>query len=257
MIVATWNVNSLKVRLEHLQQWVAEAKPDVVCLQETKCVDEQFPAEFLRSLGFEHLAYTGQKTYNGVAILSKLPIANVQVGFVATPPDEQRRLIRADVGGVRIFNAYVPNGQAIGSDKFAYKLNWLAQLRQELDAGADPSTPVLLCGDMNIAPGDRDVWDPFEAEGEILFHPHEKAALAHVLGFGLHDAYRHLKPDGKEYSWWDYRMLGFQKNRGFRIDHIFVSPPLLTRCREVVIWRHVRKWDKPSDHVPVAVRLDP
>jgi exodeoxyribonuclease-3 len=257
MIIATWNVNSLKVRLEHLERWVAEARPDVVCLQETKCVDEQFPVEALRAMGFPHLAFAGQKTYNGVAILSRLPIDGVEVGFRLGEPDEQKRLLRAEVGGIRIFNAYVPNGQAIGSEKFAYKMNFLQRLRAELDEDSAATRPVLLCGDMNIALTDRDVWDPFEAEGELLYHPQERDAIQQVLGFGLTDVYRRMNPTGKEFTWWDYRMLGFQKNRGFRIDHIFVTESLYARCREVTLWRPVRKWDKPSDHIPVSVRIDP
>ncbi len=256
MRIATWNVNSLKVRLEHLQKWAEEAKPDVVCLQETKCVDEQFPLDRVQSFGFPHVAFAGQKTYNGVAILSKYPIEDVKVGFQHGEPDAQLRLIQAKVQGVQLIDCYVPNGHEVGSEKFMYKLAWLARLREELIADFKPDQPLLLCGDLNIALTNKDVWDPFEAEGELLFHPQERAALGKVMEWGLADAYRKLKPDGKEFSWWDYRMLGFQKNRGFRIDHIFLTAPLLERCKDITLWRPVRKWEKPSDHIPVSVDLD-
>ena len=255
MILGTWNVNSLRVRLDHLGRWLGEAAPDVVCLQETKTVDAQFPADELRAMGYPHLAFAGQKTYNGVAILSKHPLEDVHLGFRVGEPDPQPRLIRATVAGIRIFGCYVPNGGEVGSDKFAYKLAWLARLRAELDADGGPDVPTLVCGDMNVALTDPDVWDPFSAEGQVLYHPDERAAVARVLDWGLADAYRALKPTGKEFSWWDYRMLGFQKNHGFRIDHVFASPPLLGRIDEVVLHRPVRKWDKPSDHIPVTVRV--
>jgi exodeoxyribonuclease-3 len=251
--VGTWNVNSLRVRLPHLQQWT-EQNPhvDVVCLQETKLEDDKFPADALREAGWIHQAFAGQKTYNGVAMLSKHPITDPALGFVATEPDEQPRLVRGTVQGVRIFGCYVPNGQRVGSPKFRYKLAWLRKLRAELDAEGDPGRELLVCGDFNIAPAEQDCWDPWEAENEILFHPLEHKALAHVTEFGLIDSLRQVKPTGQAFTWWDYRASGFRRNQGFRIDHVYVTPSLAARLTEVQTHRDTRGWDQPSDHAPVV-----
>lgn len=253
--IATWNVNSLRVRLEHLERWVALAQPDVVCLQETKIVDGRFPHAALAELGFEHRVIHGQKTYNGVAILSRHPIENAHAGFALGEPDPQTRLVRATVQGVHIWCCYVPNGSAIGSVKFSYKLDWLERLRAELDALGTPATPVVVCGDFNIAPADADVWDPFEAENALLFHPLEHRALSGVTDWGLHDALRVVHPTGQHFSWWDYRAAGFRRDRGYRIDQLWVSDALRDRVEAVQTFRDVRGWDKPSDHVPVQLTL--
>jgi exodeoxyribonuclease-3 len=255
MHIATWNVNSLKAREAHLLRWLSEASPDVVCLQETKLTDEQFPLAAIHAAGYPHVVFSGTKAYNGVAMLSKFPLTDVGFGFAVGEADPQPRLVKATVGGVRIFGCYVPNGQAVGSDKFAYKLAWLERLREEVTA-CDPGGDVIVCGDMNVALVDADVWDPFSCEGEVLYHPLEREAVRRLLAWGLVDSYRALKPDGKEFSWWDYRMLGFQKNHGFRIDHVFLTRSLMARCREITLWRPTRKWDKPSDHIPVSIRLE-
>lgn len=258
--LATWNVNSLKIRVDHLQKWTAEAQPDVLCLQELKCADEQVPVDALVAMGYPHVVFAGQKTYNGVAILSKRPLTDVRAGFAIGDPDPQSRLIRAtvDLGGrdLRVFCCYVPNGQAVGSDKFVYKLAWLDRLRAEIAGDGPPDRWLAVAGDMNVALDDASVWDPFGADGEVMYHPLERERIRAILDWGLVDSYRALKPDGREYTWWDYRMLGFQKNHGYRIDHVFLTKPLLERCREVAVARPVRKWDKPSDHVPLSVRLD-
>jgi exodeoxyribonuclease-3 len=256
MKVATWNTNSLRIRVEHLRRWLAETPVDVLCLQETKTPDESFPSQEITALGFPHQAIYGQKSYNGVAILSRQPITNVVKGFALGEPDPQTRLIRGTVNGVELVNVYVPNGNRVGSEKFQYKLAWLKRLRAELDHSHDPTSPLLLCGDINIAPADDDTWDPFEADGQILFHPHEHRALTQLTDWGLTDAFRHLYPTQQQFSWWDYRGGGFPRNHGFRIDHIYLSVPLLARCQGVVIERRLRGWEKPSDHVPVVATLD-
>lgn len=250
--IATWNVNSLKQRLDHLARWADASQVDVVCLQETKTVDAQFPESAVRAAGFEHIAFTGQKTYNGVAILSRRPLNDVVTDFtVGGEPDPQRRYIRATIDGVTVIGLYVPNGSEVGSEKFAYKLGWLKRLRDDLDATCDPTQPVLVCGDINIAPDDADVWDPFACEGKLLFTAAEKAALQHVLDFGLTDAFRVKNRFSQAFSWWDYRAMGFPRNHGLRIDHIFVTQPLLAQCTQVEIAREVRGWEQPSDHAPV------
>jgi exodeoxyribonuclease-3 len=250
--LATWNVNSLRVRLPHLERWVAAARPDVVCLQETKSEDAAFPLDAVQALGFPHVAFWGERTYNGVAILSRSPIDDVHRGLSDGGRDEQARLIAGVVDGVRVVNCYVPNGQEVGSEKFAYKLAWLEALRAFLDRWASPEGPLAVVGDFNIAPAEADVFDPFQCAGQLLFHPDEHARLASVLGFGLTDAFRAKQPFASQFTWWDYRARGFARNQGMRIDHVFVTAPLLARCTGVQIAREVRGWTQPSDHVPVT-----
>jgi len=254
--VATWNVNSLRVRLGHLERWLAEARPDVVCLQETKVVDDDFPVEAIRGFGYDHVCFWGEQTYNGVAILSKLPLTDIHLGIDDHEHDTQPRVAAATVAGVRIYTCYVPNGQAVGSPKFAYKLRWLDRLRMWIARDHTPDDAVLVCGDMNIAPDDLDTWDPFQTEGQLLCHPEERERLRRLLDWGLVDAWRELHPFTSEFTWWDYRRMGFERNHGLRIDHIFVTRPLFERTRDVTIWREVRGWDQPSDHVPVSIDLD-
>ena len=257
MHLATWNVNSIKARIDHLKQWSDEAKPDVVCLQELKTSDEKLYVPAFEAMGYAHHAIVGQKTYNGVAILSRLPLSDVVVGFRIGEPDPQSRLVRATVDGVRVFCCYVPNGAEVGSDKFAYKLAWLERLRAEVLADGLPDRDVAVCGDINVALDDLSVWDPFGMDGELLYHPLEREKIAALLAAGLVDSYRASKPEGKEYTWWDYRMLGFPKNHGLRIDHLFLSASLFARMQEITMWRPVRKWEKPSDHIPVSARFGP
>jgi exodeoxyribonuclease-3 len=255
MKIATWNVNSLRPRLEHVQSWVEAAQPDVLCLQETKVVDEDFPHAELEAMGFTHRLVWGQKTYNGVAILSRHPIEGGVRGFAHAPPDEQARIVRGTVQGVHIIDCYVPNGAPLATEKYTYKLDWLGRLRDELDAALDPATDVLLCGDLNIAPEDIDVHDPFEAEGQVLFTPPEKEALARIQAWGLVDAFRKKNPFAPEFSWWDYRGSAFRYNHGWRIDHILTTKSLFKRCRKIEIDRTPRGWDRPSDHTPVIATL--
>ncbi|HMV68160.1 MAG TPA: exodeoxyribonuclease III [Myxococcota bacterium] len=255
MDIATWNVNSLRPRLPQLAQWVAKAKPDVVCMQETKVVDDLFPHADLEAMGYVHRAVWGQKTYNGVAIVSRLPLEDVHAGFLDPEPDAQARLIRARVGGVLVIDVYVPNGAEPASDKYFYKLDWLARLRAELDRIAKPDEPVLLCGDMNIAPADADAYDPFETEGTILCTKPERDAFQALLSWGMVDGWRKKSPFATEFSWWSYQASSFRKNIGFRIDHALMTRSLMNRCRSVKIDREPRTWDKPSDHAPVVVSL--
>ncbi|MGC6516340.1 MAG: exodeoxyribonuclease III [Myxococcota bacterium] len=256
LTVATWNVNSLRPRLDHVKRWI-EARPiDVLCLQETKVVDELFPHADLEALGYTHRAVHGQKTYNGVAILSRYPLENVQHGFVDGEPDPQARILRATICGVRIIDCYVPNGAPMGTQKFTYKLKWYRRLRAELDAHEPRDQRLLLCGDMNVAPSDGDCHDPFEAEGKILFSEPERAALSHLTAWGMQDAYRKKNPFGGDFSWWDYRGNGFRYNQGFRIDHIYCSEALMKTCTAVDVDTTPRGWDRPSDHTPVVATFD-
>ena len=255
MKIATWNVNSLKVRLPHLLQWLEANPVDVLCLQETKLTNDKFPVAEINSAGYE-VVFSGQKTYNGVAILSRLPMTDV----VRNNPlfaDEQQRIISATIDGMRIVCAYVPNGQEVGSDKYAYKLAWLAALNQWLEQqlALFGEGGLAILGDYNIAPEDRDVHDPALWAGHIHCSDNERAALTGLLALGLADSFRLFEQPDKSYSWWDYRMLGFQKNKGLRIDHILLSAALAKRCTACDIDRAPRKWPQPSDHVPVTATL--
>jgi exodeoxyribonuclease-3 len=251
MRIATWNVNSLRVRLDILINWLKQDGPEVVCLQETKVTDDLFPVQALAEVGYQAV-FTGQKTYNGVALLSRLPMSEMVTALPAGPPEDEKRFIAATIGGLRVINVYVPNGQAVGSPKFHYKLAWLQCLQAFLEATYTPQDAVLLCGDFNVAPEARDVYDAEKVDGEILFHPEERAAFARLLEWGMRDTLRLHHSAGGLYSWWDYRALAFQRNLGFRIDHVLVTPPLAARCTAVTLERELRKLPKPSDHIPVV-----
>ena len=252
MKIATWNVNSLKVRLPHVLEWLAANRPDALCLQELKMEDKVFPVAELEAAGYQAV-FNGQKTYNGVAILSPhTPEAATRdiPGFA----DEQKRIIAATIGGVRVVSAYFPNGQAVGSDKFEYKLRWLAALTEWLRDEMKAHERLVLAGDFNIAPEDRDAHPDWKEE--IHVSPPERAAFTALTELGLADAYRLFDQPEKSYSWWDYRMLGFPKNRGLRIDHVFVTEPLVPRCKDAWIDREARKGKQPSDHAPVLAVID-
>lgn len=251
MKIATWNVNSVRSRLERLLSWLAKFEPDVVCLQELKVTDDAFPYEPIREAGY-HAAVCGQKTYNGVAILARAEPANVERGLGNDVDDPQARLIAADVAGVRVISAYVPNGQMVGSEKYTYKLDWLRRLKEYLEQRLQPSDPLILCGDFNVAPDDLDVANPEKWAGSVLCHQTVRDALEDVRSWGLTDVFRQHHPEGGIYSWWDYRMLGFPKNDGLRIDHIFATKPLAERCTGAEVDRDERKGQKPSDHAPVT-----
>ncbi|NMM37779.1 MAG: exodeoxyribonuclease III [Glaciimonas sp.] len=254
MKIATWNVNSLKVRLPQVLQWLTANPVDVLCLQETKLTDDKFPVAEIEAAGYQ-VAFSGQKTYNGVAILSRHPIIEV----VKNNPlfaDAQQRIISATIEGIRIVCAYIPNGQSVGSDKYRYKLEWLDALRNWLQQEHQAHPNLALLGDYNIAPEDVDVYDPVAWEGEILCSDAERAAFDRLLNLGLKDAFRLFKQEPKSYSWWDYRQLGFRLNKGMRIDHILLSKDLVQRCSACTIDRVPRKWEQPSDHTPVIATLE-
>ena len=253
MRLATWNVNSLKVRLPQLLEWLATKQPDVVCLQETKLEDANFPQAEIEAAGYQ-VAFSGQKTYNGVALLARGELADVVSGNPHYT-DPQKRLIAATVGDVRVICAYVPNGQAVGSDKYDYKLAWLAALEIWLTEQLAAHPQLALAGDFNIAPDDRDVHDPAAWAGQILCSDAERSAFQRLQALGLHDSFRLFEQPEKTFSWWDYRMLGFRRNQGLRIDHILLSAPLRARCTASGIDREMRKRERPSDHAPAIVDL--
>jgi exodeoxyribonuclease III len=255
MLLATWNVNSIRARHDRLLAWLEKQKPDVLCLQELKCERGALDELELEKLGW-HVAANCQKTYNGVAILSRAPLSDVFVGMQDGEEDPQARLVAATVGGIRVISAYVPNGSAVGSDKYAYKLRWLERLKRWLETHGDPGQPLALCGDFNVAPEARDVHDPAAWENETLFHVDSRERLSALMSWGLVDAFRLHNDAAGLYSWWDYRMLGFPKNLGLRIDHVFVTQPLATRVQGSFIDRDERKGKQPSDHAPVCVRIE-
>ena len=253
MKIATWNINSLKVRLPHVLDWLTQHQPDALCLQELKMEDAKFPHSEIRAAGY-HAVYLGQKTYNGVAILSRVPAEDV-VRNIPAHVDEQKRVIAATIAGVRVVCAYVPNGQSVGSDKYAYKLNWLQAFRAMLAAEADRHLRLAVLGDYNIAPEDRDVHDPKAWEGQILVSEAERDAFRGLLALGLTDSFRLFEQPEKAFTWWDYRMNGFKRNLGMRIDHILLSPELAARCTSCAVDLEPRKLERPSDHAPVFCDL--
>jgi exodeoxyribonuclease-3 len=247
MKIVTWNVNSLKIRLEQVQGWLQENQPAVLCLQETKTEDKNFPVTEIEQSGYQ-VVYSGQKTYNGVAILSKMPLTEVQHGIPGFA-DDQKRVIAATVDGVRVVCVYIPNGQAVDSDKYQYKLSWLKALHDWLQQELQRYPKLALLGDYNIAPEDRDVHDPAAWVGNVLVSEPERAAFKNLQQLGLRDTFRLFEQPEKSFSWWDYRMMGFRRNHGLRIDHILISPPL--SCTACSIDKAPRKLERPSDHTPV------
>lgn len=256
MKIATWNVNSILARLPHVTRWLEAVQPDVLCIQETKCTDDKFPALEFKGVGYDCVIF-GQQSYNGVAILSRAGCGNVKRGYPTDDATSHARLLAATIGGVSIVNVYIPNGQMVGSEKYQYKLDWMKRLREFLDQNYDPKAPVLLCGDFNVAPEERDVHDPRLWQNRILFSEPERAALQHVKDWGLTDTFRLHTEEAGYYSWWDYRAGAFRRNLGLRIDHVWVSPPLTARSRATSIDKEPRQWERPSDHAPVVAEFDP
>jgi exodeoxyribonuclease-3 len=251
--LATWNVNSLKVRLPHLIDWLAAHPIDIVCLQETKLTDDRFPADELAKVGYRSV-YAGQRTYNGVAILLRDgavgALTDVQINL-PNFEDEQKRLLAVTLDGLRVVCAYFPNGQAVGSDKYEYKLRWIAALTDWLKGELSRHEKLALAGDFNIAPEPRDVHDPVLWDGQVLFSEPERAAFRALLDLGLRDAFRLFEQPERSYTWWDYRNMAFRRKWGLRIDHILVSPALAAQCTACTIDVEPRRRPQPSDHAPV------
>jgi exodeoxyribonuclease-3 len=251
--IATWNVNSLRVRLPQVLDWLARERPDVLALQETKTVDADFPVAELAAAGYRAV-YSGQKTYNGVAVLSRAEATDV-VTDPAGLDDPQRRILAVTVEGVRVVDLYVPNGGEVGCDKYRYKLDWLSRVRGWLRSELERHPRLVVLGDFNVAPEDRDVHDPEAWREKILCSTPEREAFRGLLGLGLSDAFRGFEQSEKSYTWWDYRMNGFRRNLGLRIDHILVSPALRETCRACRIDREPRGLERPSDHAPVVAEF--
>lgn len=253
MKLATWNVNSLKVRLPHVLELLAEHQPDALCLQETKTEDDKFPIEEITAAGYR-VVFSGQKTYNGVAILSRAEAQNCVVG-ITSYEDPQKRVIAAMIGGVRVVCVYVPNGEAVDSEKYKYKLGWLEKLNAWLKDELASNAKLALLGDYNIAPEDRDVHDPKFWSGKVLCSEPERNAFRDLIGLGLTDSFRLFEQPEKSYSWWDYRLNGFKRNLGLRIDHILLSQELAKTCKSCVIDKVPRAKERPSDHAPVIAEI--
>ncbi|MEX0589000.1 MAG: exodeoxyribonuclease III [Cyanobium sp.] len=262
MRIATWNVNSVRTRLDQVLAWLAQERPEVLCLQETKVTDELFPRQAFEALGYS-VAISGQKAYNGVAILSLLPLDDVQVGFDVLLPDdpeapglgEQKRVISALVDGIRVLNLYVPNGSSLTSEKYAYKLEWLACLRRYLAVQEQQGEPLCMVGDFNIGPEARDLPDPKRLGGGIMASEAERQALRDALGERLDDVFRVFEPSSGHWSWWDYRSGAWDRDQGWRIDHIYLTQDLTACATGCVIHKATRGNDQPSDHAPVVVNL--
>jgi exodeoxyribonuclease-3 len=254
MKIATWNVNSMKVRLPHVVEWLQNHEPDVLVLQEIKQLAENFPTEALQEIGYHSIA-SGQKTYNGVAVISKTPATDPVTDFPDLD-DPQRRILASTVDGVRIIDLYIPNGSEVGSEKYAYKLNWLKSLRNFLEAEMRRHENVVVLGDFNIAPADADVYDPEKWGDAILCSPLEREALGELFKLGLTDVFRKFEHPEGTFSWWDYRAAGFRRNAGLRIDLILTSDSMTERCKASYVDKEPRAWERPSDHAPVVAEFE-
>ena len=255
MKIATWNINSIVARLPRVIEWLTSNQPAVLCLQETKIPDDRFPIDPFLEAGY-NIELFGEATYNGVALISKEKPVDVRRGFPGAGETAPRRFIRARIGGVTLLNVYVPNGQFVGSDKYEFKLNWLASLRNYLEAECDPDEPFVLCGDFNIAPEDRDVYNPLLWQGRVLFSEPEKAALGLIREWGFIDVVRKHHDEASLYSWWDYRAGAFRRNQGLRIDHMWATGALAEKCRAAWIDKTTRSLERPSDHAPVVADFE-
>ena len=255
MQIATWNVNSIAVREPHVLNWLKKTRVDVLCLQELKTVDEKFPHDGFGNLGYQSICF-GEKTYNGVAVIAASKPQSVQKGFKEETEPFARRFMEVEIDPITIINVYIPNGQEVGSDKFIYKLNWIAMLKRHLQQNHNPEQMVVLCGDFNVATEDRDVYDPQALSGEILLSPQERAAIEDLRSWGFVDAYRLKHQDAGHYSWWDYRLNAFKRNMGMRIDHIWITSALVPHLKNIWIDKEERSLERPSDHAPVIAEFD-
>ena len=253
--IATWNVNSIRARLDHVLTWLSDNEPEIACLQETKVEDQLFPRVPFLELGYQ-VTIHGGRAQAGVATLTKDAPTEVLAGFRGGERDASPRVLEVVAHGVRVFNLYVPNGTSVGSDAYAYKLEWLRRLRTQLDATCKPSDPIVIVGDFNIAPEDRDVWNPPAFEGRLQFTEPEKKALRDLVAFGMTDCFRIHEAASGHFTWFDYRTNGFLRNEGMRIDHVYATEPLASRCTKVVHDAEPRSWDAPSDHLPVVASFD-
>ena len=255
MKIATWNVNSIKSRLDQVIKWCETNQPDVLCLQETKVVDEKFPVKKFNAIGYPHISLLGERGYNGVATLSKLPLTDVQKNLPDERKPAQSRMLGATIGGLHLINIYGPHGTSLGTEKYVLKLKWLERLRKYLDKNFDRDDDLILCGDFNVAAHELDVWKVSVWRDKLHFTKPERDALQHVKKWGLVDVFRQINGDVKEFSWWDQYFNAFEKDRGLRIDHIWASPSLAERCTDCWIDRDPRGWEHPSDHAPVVAEF--
>lgn len=255
MKIATWNINGINSRLDQVLDWCRTNEPDVLCLQETKTVDSRFPDRRFRAIDYPHAVFIGEKAYNGVAIVSKHPLKNIQRNFPDDDDSSPKRLIAATVDGLPIVNVYVPHGTKFGSDKFVFKLDWVKRLRKYFEKNFRTNEPVLLCGDLNIAPHEMDVWKPSLWKDKMHFTKPEREAIQDLKKWGFVDVFRQINEDVREYSWWDYFHHSFEKDQGLRIDHIWTSPPLAETCIDCWIDKEPRALDHPSDHAPVVAEF--
>lgn len=251
----TWNINSIRARQDQVLDFVESEDPDFLCLQETKVVDQEFPEDELGDLGYD-VAFYGQRSYNGVAIATREPAENIQLGFPGDDKKAEKRLVALDCDGLRVISVYAPNGHALGNDKYNYKLEWYKRMRTFLDQRYKATESIVVCGDFNICPQDIDAWHETSEPERLFLSPDERAAFASLTEFGLQDAYRKLHPNDKEYSWWDYRDAGFERNHGLRIDFFLISEPVAERLKTVRIAKEARSKEKASDHAPVVMELE-
>ena len=251
--ICTWNVNSLRARLARVEEFLTYAQPDVVCMQETKVSDAAFPAMAFQALGYDSAHHGGAGRWNGVAILSRVGLEKVEAGFGTDEPEAECRFISATCGGVRVSSVYVPNGRVVGSEHYAAKLDWLGELRDHLVSSCDPAGDVVVCGDFNVAPEDRDVYDPSRFVGATHVSPAEREALGRLLEWGLVDTFRLVRPEDRLFTWWDYRAGDFHQHRGMRIDLVLASRSLADRASWALVDRNARKGKQPSDHAPLLV----
>ncbi len=255
MQIATWNVNSISVREPHVLNWLQKTKADVLCLQELKTVDEKFPHAGFTNLGYQSVCF-GEKTYNGVAVVATSKPSIIHKGFKEELEPFSKRLIEVEIGPIKIINVYIPNGQEVGSEKFIYKLNWIAKLKKHIEENHQPGQMILLCGDFNVATEDRDVYDAQALSGQILLSPQERSAMEDLKSFGFVDAYRLKHNEAGHYSWWDYRLNAFKRNMGMRIDHIWITQALVPHLKNIWIDKDERALERPSDHAPVVAEFD-